>query len=568
MIYIHLLESMSLIAVAAYVYSQVNIFKKLIKNELENSDKLMLIVFFGLLGILSNYTGVDVRPYNINNNNNNIGFYDAIANTRPIAAVVAGYIGGSFLGIGVGAISGLHRYFLGGFTALPCALATIFEGIIGALTRKYSNDSDFNVKHIFIGTVVAEIIQMGIILLISRPFSIAYKLVNIIALPMILINSFGAAIFVNIIKNERESYNIIGAIQAQKVLNIAQKTVNYMRKGLNVETAKKVSKIIYEMSDIEGVFIGDKHRILAYSGKELNKDEVDKKLSDYYDNPGYRIIEISHKRKKLVFIFIPFNISNSDFEGMLGFGIKSKKQLNIYFKQFIEELCSLLSNQIELYKLNKMAEELSTAKFQVLRAQIKPHFLFNTLNTIASLCRTNPLKARGLIVDLSNYFRQTLKNQEDFLPLKYEIEFIKSYISIEKARFGNRLKLVIDIPKSLMNINMPVFILQPIVENAVNHGILPKAEGGTIFLKVDLYRNYEKSRDELIFSVEDNGVGMDKKILKNLINNCTSMGLKNVNERLKLLYGENYKINIETLPNKGTKVSFSIPIEEGGLYSK
>jgi two-component system, LytTR family, sensor kinase len=130
------------------------------------------------------------------------------------------------------------------------------------------------------------------------------------------------------------------------------------------------------------------------------------------------------------------------------------------------------------------------------------------------------------------------------------------------------LKLVIDIPKSLMNINMPVFILQPIVENAVNHGILPKAEGGTIFLKVDLYRNYEKSRDELIFSVEDNGVGMDKKILKNLINNYTSMGLKNVNERLKLLYGENYKINIETLPNKGTKVSFSIPIEEGGLYSK
>ncbi|MCH3966017.1 MAG: histidine kinase [Clostridium sp.] len=560
MIYVQLLESMSLIALAAYMYNQTRFFRNLIsRDEIQITDKFLLVLFFSALGIIGNYTGINVQAHVISNINHNIGFNDAIANTRPIAAVVAGYIGGPLVGVSVGIVSGLNRYFLGGFTAFACAIATISEGLIGAAVRKYSKDGDFKVKHIFAGTVAAEIIQMAIILIFSRPFDEAFKLVCTIALPMILINSFGAAIFVNIIKNARESYNRIGAIHAQKALSIAQKTVNYMRRGLNPETARNVSQIIYEMSDIEGVFIGDKNNLLAYSGTKLDKIELNCKLKNYYLNPHCEIMEISNKGEKLFFICMPFNVRNSGFEGMLGLGVKSKKHLNVYFKQFVEELSDLLSNQIELYKLNKLAQEASTAKFKALRAQIEPHFLFNALNTIASLCRTNPLKARELIVDLSNYFRQTLKKQEEFVTLGDEIEFIKSYLSIEEARFGDRLRLIINIPDFLMDKRVPVFVLQPIVENAVKHGILPKAEGGSIFLKAVLVQG---KNSNILFSIEDTGVGMDSDRLNYVTSKWPGIGLKNVNERLKLLYGEDYGIDIETSPHKGTKISFIIPIKE------
>ncbi|MBP2033175.1 two-component system LytT family sensor kinase [Clostridium algifaecis] len=561
MIYIQLLESMSLIALSAYIYSHTRIFNNLIRDDLKFFDKFLLVIFFSILGIIGNYTGVNVQPhdmYTIKHSVGYIGIHDAIANTRPIAAITAGYIGGPVIGICVGIISGVNRYFLGGFTALSCAISTIIEGLIGSAVKRYSKDTEFNIKYIFIGSVIAEIIQMSIILIFSRPFDVANRLVQLIALPMILINSFGTVIFVNIIKNSREEYNKIGAIQAQKALSIAQKTISYMRKGLNLETSKNVSHIIYEMSDIEGVFIGDKYGILAYDGIDLDREKLNEKLKKYYLSPQYMTIEFSDNKEKLFFICSPFNICNSGFEGVVGLGVKSKRDITVYFRQFAEELSELLSNQIELYKLNKLAQEALTAKFKALRAQIEPHFLFNALNTIASLCRTNPLKARELIIDLSNYFRQTLKRQEDFVLLKDEIDFVKSYLSIEKARFGERLKLVIDIPHDLMNSSIPSFVLQPIIENAIKHGILPKAEGGNVLLKAVLCGN---GNNKILFSIEDDGVGMDDIQLNNLIQNWPGIGLRNVNERLKLLYGENCGINIKTSLNNGTNVSFIIPLK-------
>ncbi|AND85886.1 sensor histidine kinase [Clostridium tyrobutyricum] len=417
MIYVQLLESMSLIALSAYVYNQIHLSKSLIKEDLKFTDKLILIVFFGVLGIIGNYTAVNVGTKNINHN---IEFHDAIANTRPIAAIIAGYIGGPVVGVVVGLVAGVNRYFLGGFTALACAIATVAEGLIGSITRKISIDDDYNLKKVFTGAIIAEMVQMIVILIFSRPFYEAVNLVKLIALPMILINSFGTMIFINIIKN-------------------------------------------------------------------------------------------------------------------------AKKQ----------------------YRINELEKEAATAKFVALSAQIEPHFLFNALNTIASLCRTNPLKSRELIIDLSNYFRQTLIRKQDFTSLKNEIEFIKSYFSIEKARFGSRLTLIIDIPENFMEVKIPVFVLQPIIENAIKHGILPKVDGGIIILNACISKN---NKDEMLFYIEDTGVGMDAIKLENILKDSSKgIGLKNVNQRLKLLYGENYGIDIKSLLGKGTKISFNIPVKGGIL---
>ncbi|NMM65430.1 histidine kinase [Clostridium sp. P21] len=542
MIYIQLLERMALIALAAYIYNQSHIFKNLIKDELKLMDKIIMIIFFSSLSIIGTYTGISLEPY-------------AIANTRPIGAIVAGYVGGPAIGIIVGTVAGTHRYFMGGFTALACGIATIVEGIIGALARKYYKNDTFSVKSAFIGAVIAEMLQMLMLLIFAKPFADSVRLVKFISLPMIIINSVGVVIFINIIQNARDEYDRIGAMQTQKVLKIAKKTMAYMRKGLNENTAASISKIIYETTNIKGVFIGDKRNFLAYCGRGVDEKQLKDNLKDYYKSPDYSLIKFISNNKRVFFVCAPFLISNTSFEGVLGLEVSLGKADDKYIWEFAKELSELLSTQIELYKVNKLAEEASTAEFRALRSQIQPHFLFNALNTISSFCRTNPLKAKELIIDLSNYFRQTLKREEDFVSLKDEIEFIQSYLSIEKARFGERLKIIIDIPEDLMNIKMPVFMLQPIIENSIKHGILPRPKGGCVFVKADCYG------EEVLFLIEDTGIGMNGQRLKQVVNKWPGIGLKNVNERLKLLYGEDHGLKIITSLDEGTKVEFLIPKE-------
>lgn len=547
LLYVQLLERMALIALAAYIYNQSHIFKNLIKDDLKITDKIGMIVFFSVVAIIGTYTGVNLEPY-------------AIANTRPIGAIAAGYVGGPVVGIAVGLISGTHRYFIGGFTAFACGIAAIVEGITGALARRYSKDGAFSVRSGFIGAVVAECLQMLILLIFSRPLDDAVNLVTIIGLPMILINSFGVVIFINIIQNARNEYNILSAMQSQKALNIAKRTIGHMRKGLNKDTAKSVAEIIHEMSNNSGVFIGGKDGFLTYCGDEIDQETLSKSVQAYYKSPEYVVIKFISNNKEIFFICAPLFTSTNSFEGVIGLKVKSEKNINSYFWEFAKDLSEFLSTQIELYRLNNLAQEAFTAEFRALRAQIEPHFLFNALNTISSFCRTNPIRARELIIDLSNYFRQTLKRQEDFLSLKDELDFLQSYLSIEEARFGDRLKFIVDIPQNMMSMKVPAFILQPIVENSIKHGILPKLSGGSVLLKASC------SQGGILFSVEDTGVGMKEERFKEVVNKWPGIGLKNVSERLKLLYGDQYKLNITTSFNEGTRVSFLIP--KGGLINE
>lgn len=544
MLYIDLLERMALIALAAYVYNQSHIFKNLIKAKLSIVDKLGMILFFSTVAIIGTYTGVNLEPY-------------AIANTRPIGAILAGYIGGPVIGIIVGLIAGTHRFMLGGFSAVACAISTVLEGIIGALGRKYlARNDEYSLIAGFFTGVIAEITQVLVVLTVARPLSSAINLEKVIALPMIFINSIGVAIIINIIRNAKQEYDRIGAVESQKVLNIAKRTLEYMRIGLNKETSRKVAEIICEIGNVKGVFIAGKEELLTYFGDDIDTDKLKINWEIYDLKRDCSVIDFISYNKKVFFLCVPISIKNNEYVGAIGFKVKSEKDINKYFIEFSKELSGLLSTQIELYMLNQIAHAATTAELRALRAQIHPHFLFNALNTISSFCRTDPNKARLLIINLSNFFRQTLKKEEDFVPLKEEIVFLKSYLAIEKARFGDRLRLDIDIPQSIMYIKMPVFVLQPLIENSIKHGILPRTTGGSVVVKAFEVDN------KILFTVEDNGVGMSTQKYNQVINNCPGIGLNNVNKRLKLLYGESYTLKIKTSPSEGTKISFLIPKEE------
>ena len=396
MLILDMLERMSLITIFTYIIFQTGIIKFLVKDEYDKKDKVIMVILLSIISIIGTYFGIYITD-------------KSLANSRPIGAIVAGYLGGPVVGISVGLISGVHRYTLGGFTAFACCVSTVVEALIGSEFRRVFKEKGLSPIIAAMSAVVAESVQMVIILIFSGNFQEALIVVKNIAPSMIIINSIGVLLMVMILD-------------------------------------------------------------------------------------------------------------------------KSKK---------------LVDGQVNLIKLK---EENKIAELKALKAQIEPHFLFNSLNVISSYCRTDGEKARSLILNLSNYFRGTLKIDGDFSTLKNELSLVKAYVSIEEARFSNRLKVEFFIDESLLEVKFPILILQPIVENAIKHGILRKVDGGIVKVIVNDYH------ENVFVQIYDDGIGFENA--EDSIS--TGIGLKNVRSRLRMLYGEEHDINIES-SSKGSKVSFYIP---------
>jgi two-component system LytT family sensor kinase len=203
-------------------------------------------------------------------------------------------------------------------------------------------------------------------------------------------------------------------------------------------------------------------------------------------------------------------------------------------------------------KLEEQERLLMQARMDALISQINPHFLFNTLNTVSSLTRFDPETARSVLQKLANILRRRLKTQIHFTPLKQELEFIDDYLDIEVVRFGrDKLQIRKEIEPETLDMAMPSMILQPLVENAIRHGIAPKIEGGTITLRA--WRRNGRLRVE----VSDDGVGFPDGRGPEVFE--SGIGISNVRERLKVLYGQDFNLAIDSQPGKGTSISFEIP---------
>jgi two-component system LytT family sensor kinase len=201
-------------------------------------------------------------------------------------------------------------------------------------------------------------------------------------------------------------------------------------------------------------------------------------------------------------------------------------------------------------KLEQQKNLLMEARLQALTSQINPHFLFNTLNSVTSLIRTNPEQARLMILKLSRILRRLLRQHEHLSPLRDELDFIDDYLSIEQVRY-NKLRFEKDIEPSAMDMLVPSMLLQPIVENCIKHGLSGKVEGGTILLRA------RRGPATLHVSVEDDGAGISAERLANLMGD--GIGVNNVRERLKVLFGEEGVLRIESEPGRGTRVEIQVP---------
>src|ERR1035437_10155946 len=219
-------------------------------------------------------------------------------------------------------------------------------------------------------------------------------------------------------------------------------------------------------------------------------------------------------------------------------------------------------------KLEEQSRLLMEARLDALQRQINPHFLFNTLNSIASLVRSKPELAREMIVKLANILRVLLKHREAFVPFSEELAFTDDYLDIEVVRFGEKLRVVKEIAEETLAVVVPSMLLQPLIENSIKHGLEPRIGGGTVTLRSRILQD-----GRLLLEIEDDGIGMDPEPAGEMwssdavrvgAGDGTGIGMRNVRERMEVLYGNQADVEIVSRPGRGTKVRLVMPVLEAG----
>ena len=544
---------MAVFLVVAYIYSKSPWFKPLTNENLSTRDKVYLYFFFSAISMMGTYLGLPV--------------HDALANTRAIGPVLAGIIGGPILGISVGFTGGLHRYFFGGFTAFSCGLSTTTEGLIGGLVHLYlfrhnRLDQTFRPMVAFFTTMFAEIVQMAIILAVSRPFADALALVKVIAFPMIVTSSAGAALFMSIIRDQRNTYDKAAATFSAKAFEIAERTLSILGKGFNRETALDIANIIHEETGVAAVAITDADQVLAFVGDGSDHHRPDTPISSpltwqaISENKvifadGIRdqyTCSLSPKCQLNSVLIVPLTIDNDVIGAIKLYESRTKRFLNMNIS-LGEGIARLLSNQLLLSRYEEQKNLLVMAELKLVQAQVNPHFLFNSLNTIISIIRQDSDRAKDLLIHLSNFFRKNLKRTNELSTLEEELARVNSYLEIEKARFEDRLIVEIDTEPSLLNLRVPTFTLQPLVENAIKHGISNMLGQG--IAKIRAYRQDGFA----IIEIEDNAGTFNEK------KSDHGLGIEIVDKRIRFLMGSGSGTSITCVPNEMTRVTIRMPME-------
>jgi two-component system LytT family sensor kinase len=223
----------------------------------------------------------------------------------------------------------------------------------------------------------------------------------------------------------------------------------------------------------------------------------------------------------------------------------------------VEEVAGFVSGQIEIASAEAQRTRLIEAELRALRAQISPHFVYNSLTAIASFMRTDPERARELLLEFADFTRYALRRGGEFTTLADELRNTERYLVLEQARFGDRLRVTVVVAPEVLPVTVPFLAVQPLVENAVKHGF--EGAGGAVTVSIVA----ADAGDEAVISVEDDGAGADPDVIRAALEDADgdrrSIGLGNVDARLRHVYGDAYGLVVETAPGAGTKVSLRVP---------
>ena len=546
-----LLGDAALIASSAYLFGRNKFITQCVLQPTRPRNFVTLVAIFSALSIIGTYHGIPVE--------------DALANTRLVGTLIGGIMGGPWVGGTVGLISGTHRYLLGGFTAEVCGISAVIGGLMAGFARQRRGINRLDWKAGALLALVGEFVQKSLVILFAKPFEAAVSLEKAIAVPTTVVTVLGTIIFITIIKDLQSSREAHRADAAELSLEIASRTLPYLRQGLTEASAVKTAQIIYELTKVDSVSITDAARVLAFVGagddhhrvgeaimtQSTHKSIQEKRLVVMYtpEERGCPVADCPLKSG----VVAPLFVHGDEVAGTIKLSRKEINGVSEVDIRLADGLAHLLSVQIQLAEGDKQKKMREKAEFKALQAQINPHFLYNTLNTIMSFCRTSPETARNLLAHLATLMQRCFDNRTEFISLKNEMDGIVAYLEIAKVRFGSRLAVDIDIDPTLEQAQIPPLTLQPLVENALDHGLFPKVSDCRLTI------NGRLTNEGMLLCIQDNGVGISPQKLAGLMTESERIGVKNVSQRLKSLYGEPYGLSIASHPDAGTQATIRIP---------
>ncbi|WP_144290431.1 sensor histidine kinase [Chitinilyticum litopenaei] len=552
-----LLQQTCVFLVIAWLLSKTPLFTPLMQVTIRLPHKLTCYVAFSAFCILGTYLGLKVG--------------ESIANIRAIGAVLGGLLGGPSVGLAVGLTGGLHRYSLGGPTDLACMISTIAEGLLGglihrALIRRGRVDLLFQPLLVGVVALAAEILQMLIILAVTRPYATAFAVVDSVALPMLTANSIGAAMFMRLLLDRRAMLEKYSNAFSAHALRIAARTEGLLRAGFNEANSLKVARIIYEETGVGAVAITDRDKLLAFTGTGADHHLPGTLIASPHTLEAIRDNRVVHADGNEVAytcsihpecrlgstLVIPLQDADDQVIGTIKLYEPKGRLFARLNRTLGEGIARLLSRQILTGRIDAQRALLAQSEIKLLHAQVNPHFLFNALNTINAVIRLDPDRARGLVQHLSTFFRKNLKRPEETVTLADEIDHVNAYLQIELARFGERLKVDIDLPYIYAQVRLPAFSLQPLVENAIKHGTAHLLGTGHI----RLFAEPGKQADTLLVHVEDNAGLFTARQASD------GMGMGLVDKRLKARFGPGFGLLVASETERYTRITLTLPLSE------
>lgn len=335
-----------------------------------------------------------------------------------------------------------------------------------------------------------------------------------------------------------------------QTLHAASRAGQHLRTGLHAAGAAKASKQLRSLLGCDALAITDTESVLAWDGAaEELKASLMELASGVLSDGRTVVVPASHELNAVV---APIRAGNRVVGAVAAFA----PQTGAGLVRATSELADWVAVQVELAELDASRTLLMEAEVRALRAQISPHFIYNSLNAIASFINTDPARARELVVEFADFTRYSFRRHGDFTTLAEELRSIDRYLLLEKARFGDRVQVSLRIAPEVLSTVIPFLSLQPLVENAVRHGLEAKEGPGHI----TICANDSGAFAEV--TIEDDGVGIDPEHLRSVLaghSDGDHVGLRNVDARLRQVYGDEHGLVIETAPGEGTLITIRVP---------
>jgi two-component system LytT family sensor kinase len=359
---------------------------------------------------------------------------------------------------------------------------------------------------------------------------------------------------------------ISGEVRAmQTALHAATVMLPHMRRGLSADTAARAVPQLRTLTGASAVALGDRQRVLAFEG-----------LGDDHHHAGDPLIPITappredrlHVEAQIrcghagcplgPAVAAPLLVAGElvgSFVALFGRG----HRITPDDTRTVAEAASLVSAQLELRELEEQTERLARAELRALRAQISPHFIYNAMAAIAGYIHSNPDEARELLTDFAEFTRYAFRGQRPYVTLADELGYVEKYLRLERARFGERLEVRTQIAPEVLQAVVPVLSLQPLVENAVRHGVERQGRG-----RIEIIARHIDADVEI--RVIDNGVGIAPERAEAILaGEGAGVGIANVQARLQTTFGPGYGLEIETAPDRGTTVTMTLPKFRAGV---